>query len=251
MGGIMSEWIKGVVTANTHWTENLFSLQIDADLQNFVAGQYTSLGLDIGADCKAQPYSILSRPQQRPCEFFLYTNLDGELSAQLARLNSGDELWIKARPEGLFTLEQVAPSDELWLLATGTGVAPFLSMLQTAEIWQRYQHVVLVYAVRTLSDLCYTSLIDTLQKTKPQQFSFVPFVSREVCPDTIHGHIPEAISSGDLERFANRQLHSGKSQIMLCGNPGMVKDANTALKLRGFVENRNNRSGQITFESYW
>jgi len=247
----MSEWIKGVVAANTHWTDNLFSLQIHANLQQFVAGQYTSLGLGKGDSCKAQPYSILSNPQRRPYEFFFYTNLDGELSAELARLKSGDELWIQEKPEGLFTLEQVASADDLWLLATGTGVAPFFSMLHTPEIWQRYKHVVLVYAVRTAADTCYKSLIEELQKTHPQQFSFVPFVSREVCSNTIHGHIPASISSGELEIYAQRQLHPEKSQIMLCGNPGMVQDANAALKLRGFTENRRNCSGQITFEAYW
>ena len=247
----MNEWIKGVVAANTHWTENLFSLQIDADLQPFVAGQYTSIGLGSGESCKAQPYSILSSPLRRPCEFFFYTNLDGELSTQLARLKSGDELWIQNKPEGTFTLEQVAPADDLWLLATGTGVAPFFSMLQTPEIWQRYKHVVLVYAVRTMADICYKSLIEELQKSNPQQFSYVPFVSRENCPDSIQGHIPAAITSGELEDFARRQLHPETSQIMLCGNPGMVKDANEALKLRGFTENQANCTGQITFEAYW
>ncbi len=247
----MNEWIKGVVAANTHWTENLFSLQIDADLQHFVAGQYTSLRLVSADDGKAQPYSILSSPLRRPCEFFFYTNLDGELSTELARLKSGDELWIQSKPEGLFTLEQVAPANDLWLLATGTGVAPFFSMLQTPEIWQRYKHVVLAYAVRTMADICYTSLIEELQKSNPQQFSYAPFVSREVCVNTIHGHIPLAIKSGELETFAKRQLHPETSQIMLCGNPGMVQDANAALKLRGFTENRNNCSGQITFEAYW
>jgi len=247
----MNEWIKGVVAANTHWTDNLFSLQIDADLQHFVAGQYTSLGLDKNGSCKAQPYSILSNPLRRPYEFFFYTNLDGELSAELARLKSGDELWIQEKPEGLFTLEHVAPAEDLWLLATGTGVAPFFSMLQTPEIWQRYKHVVLVYAVRTMADICYKSLIEGLQRSHPRQFSFVPFVSREVCTDTIHSHIPVSITSGELETYTKRQLHPDKSQIMLCGNPGMVQDANAALKLRGFTENRNNCSGQITFEAYW
>ena len=247
----MNEWIKGVVAANTHWTENLFSLQVEADLQHFVAGQYTSLGLEPGGSGKTQPYSILSAPQRRPYEFFFYTNLDGELSTELARLKGGDELWIQDTPEGLFTLEQVAPADDLWLLAAGTGVAPFFSMLQTPEIWQRYQHVVLVYAVRAIADMCYKSLIEELQRSHPQQFSFVPFVSREVCANTLHGHIPVAITNGELETYAKRQLHPEKSQIMLCGNPGMVQDANTALKLRGFTENQSNCSGQITFEAYW
>ncbi len=247
----MNDWIKGLVVANTHWTENLFSLQIDAQVEDFKAGQYTTLGLDVNGHRSAQPYSILSAPQRQPLEFFLYTNLDGELSTQLARLGSGDEVWVKSRPEGLFTLEQVADAEDLWLLATGTGVAPFLSMLLSEEIWERFAHVVLVYAARTQRDICYHSLISEFQRNRGQQFSFVPMISREQHSDSLAGRIPQAISSGALERQAGRKLTPESSQVMLCGNPGMVQDANHELKARGFTENSNNRSGQITFESYW
>lgn len=247
----MSEWIKGVVIANTHWTENLFSLQIYARLAEFKAGQYTSIGLEVEGSHVAQPYSILSAPGRMPLEFFFYTNLDGELSTQLAALKSSDSVWIQERPEGLFTLDQVAAAPDLWLLATGTGVAPFLSMLQTPQIWQQFGHVVLVYAARTGRDLCYRSLLSQMEQTHKGQFTSISVVSRENHTGSLPGRIPAAILDGELERYAGRKLDPGVSQIMLCGNPGMVQDANTALKTRGFSENRNNRSGQITFESYW
>ena len=43
----MTEWIQGIVTDNIHWTENLYSLKIDADVDTFIAGQFTSLALEI------------------------------------------------------------------------------------------------------------------------------------------------------------------------------------------------------------
>jgi ferredoxin/flavodoxin---NADP+ reductase len=247
----MNEWIQGVVVANTHWTDNLFSLQVSAVIDEFRAGQYTSLALETGGERHAQPYSILSCPRHLPLEFFLYTHEEGELSTELARLRNGDQIWIKRKPEGSFTLQQVASADSLWLLATGTGVAPFLSMLQTEEIWERFEHVVLVYAARTLQDLCYQTLIAEIQGAHLQQFSFIPFISRETQPGMMHGHIPLAISNGELERHAGRVLTPQGSQIMLCGNPGMVKDAYDRLQQRGFRQNAGDRSGQITFESYW
>ena len=66
----MAKWIQGTVVDNIHWTENLFSLKIDADVDNFTAGQFTSLALDIGGKRIARPYSYLSSPGQRPLEFF-------------------------------------------------------------------------------------------------------------------------------------------------------------------------------------
>lgn len=244
-------WIKGTIATNTHRTQNLFSLRIDADLAPFRAGQYTSLALDIDNQRVAQPYSILSAPGECPVEFFFYTNLDGQLSTELARLQSGDSVWIQQQPEGNFTLGQVPSSDDLWLLATGTGVAPFLSILATAEPWERFAHVVLVYAVRQWCDLGYGDLIEQLQQRYPGQFTFVPFVSREKIENTVHGHIPASISNGTLERVANRTMNVRTSQFMLCGNPGMVQDAAISLEQKGFVRNKDGTTGQITLESYW
>lgn len=249
MTAAKDEWLEGVVVSNTHWTQNLFSLRIQADLAPYVAGQYTSLGLTLNDERISQPYSILSAPQAQPVEFFFYTNLEGQLSAELARLQPGDTVWVLDRPEGRFTLEQVPNGDDLWLLATGTGVAPFLSILQTAEPWKRFKRVVLVYAVRQEADLAYRELIKGLQQRHPDNFVFVPVISREMVVDTINGHIPACIADGTLEQTTNIPL-SQHSQFMLCGNPGMVQDATTALQDRGFTRSSNG-SGNITIESYW
>lgn len=244
-------WIEGTVAGNVHLTQNLFSLRIEADLAPFVAGQYTSLALDIDGQRIAQPYSILSSPGRQPVEFFFYTNPDGQLSTELGKLQTGDSVWIQEQAEGGFTLQQVPQADNLWLLATGTGVAPFLSILQTPEPWERFGHVVLVYAVRQWLDLGYGELIKTLQTTHGDKFTFVPFVSREKIEGSIHGHIPASITSGTLERVAGRTMNLAGSQFMLCGNPGMVQDATMALEQKGFSRHKNGINGQITLESYW
>ena len=87
----MAEWIQGTVTDNIHWTENLYSLKIDADVDTFVAGQFTSLALEIDGERIARPYSFLSAPGQLPLEFFFYTATGGVLSngsASLAPIHS-------------------------------------------------------------------------------------------------------------------------------------------------------------------
>ena len=249
MTAAKGDWLEGVIVGNTHWTQNLFSLRIQADLSPYQAGQYTSLGLTIDGERVSQPYSILSAPGTRPVEFFFYTNLDGQLSTQLARLQPGDTVWVQDRPAGRFTLRQVPDGDNLWLLATGTGVAPFLSILQTAEPWQRFQRVVLVYAVRQQVDLAYGELIDNLQQAWAERFVFAPVISRENVEGSIHGHIPASISDGVLESSAGLSM-SPRSQFMLCGNPGMVQDATRALEERGFTRSANG-TGNITIESYW
>ena len=244
-------WTEGTVAGITHRTQNLFSLQIDADVAPFAAGQYTSLALDVDGERIAQPYSILSAPQNRPLEFFFYTQPDGQLSARLSQLKTGDRLWVQRKPEGSFTLQQVPAGKALWLLATGTGVAPFLSMLREGSLWQRFEQVHLVYAVRHCDDIAYNELIMATREHFGERFSFIPFVSREKREGCVHGHIPASISNGTLERVAGHPFSLDDSQFMLCGNPGMVQDALAALEQRGFTRSSEGRHGHITLEAYW
>lgn len=263
----MTDWVKGVVAANTHWTDNLFSLRIDADIEPFEAGQYTWLALDSDsqqdAEKSGQPYSILSAPAEQTLEFFFYTHIEGELSQYLSQLNPGQQLWVKRQPEGNLTLAGVSEAEVLCLLATGTGVAPFISMLKTAEPWQRFEQVVLAYAVREVDDLRYRTLFDALSAKHGKRFRLMPFVSRESpaglkLPDAIHGRIPSSLESGEFEKLLGVELTPENSQIMLCGNPGMVKDAIAVLLQRGFRDNRRSDDstnqdlpGQLTYEAYW
>lgn len=263
----MTDWVKGVVAANTHWTNNLFSLRIDADVEPFDAGQYTWLALDTNSNQDpgqgGQPYSILSSPAEQTLEFFFYTHLEGELSQLLSRLQAGDTVWVKRRPEGNLTLSHVSSGKVLCLLATGTGVAPFISMLKSEEPWQRFEQVVLAYAVREVEDLRYRNLFDALTATHGERFRLMPFVSRESpaglkLPHAIHGRIPDSIRSGEFEKMLGMTLNPADSQIMLCGNPGMVKDSIEVLVQRGFRENKRDASdpaqqdpGQLTYEAYW
>ena len=247
----MLEWVQGTVIENTHWTQNLFSLRINAPVDDFKAGQFTSLGLDIEGERTARPYSFLSAPGQQPIEFFFYTATDGVLSNAMVALEAGDKIFVKREANGFFTLDEVPSAKTLWLLGTGTGVAPYFSMLKTDEPWQRFERVVLVHAVRQQSDLRYQGLIDELSLEYGERFVFQAFVSREDVAGAIKGRIPDAISSGELERSTGIEINAEDSQLMLCGNPEMVADTTTALKARGLSKNRRRTPGQITVEKYW
>jgi ferredoxin--NADP+ reductase len=247
----MSDWVQGTVIENIHWTQNLFSLRINAPVDNFKAGQFTSLGLDIDGERTARPYSFLSAPGEQPLEFFFYTATDGILSNAMVALQTGDTIFVKCEANGFFTLDEVPSAKVLWLLGTGTGVAPYFSMLKTAEPWQRFERVVLVHAVRQQSDLRYQELIEELRQAHGERFIFQAFVSREDVEGTIRGRIPEAISNGELERNTGIKITANDSQLMLCGNPEMVSDTTEALKARGLTKNRRRTPGQITVEKYW
>ena len=247
----MTSWVDGTVVENIHWHENLFSLKIDADIPHFSAGQFISLGLDIDGERVARPYSLLSSPGQNPLEFFFYVASDGVLSNALVNLESGDKVLLKDKAQGFFILDEIPSSRDLWMIATGTGIAPYFSILGTEEVWKKFENVVLVEGVRTSKDLPYQGLIEKFSQEHPESFTFQAFVSREDFPDAIKGRIPVSLGDGSLEEKVGLRLSPSDSQIMLCGNPDMVKACVEILKSRGFEKNLRRKPGQITTENYW
>jgi ferredoxin--NADP+ reductase len=247
----MPQWIQGTVVDNIHWSENLYSLKIDADVDTFIAGQFTHLALDIDGERIDRPYSFLSAPGQHPLEFFFYTATGGLLSNAMEELQVGDSIWLKKKPNGFFTLSEVSSSKDLWLFGTGTGIAPFFSMLKTEEPWERFEKVVLVHGVRTNTDLRYQELIENFQHDRGDHFQFKAFVTREDVPGAYHGRIPAAITDASLESICGISLSPENSQVMLCGNPDMVKETVKVLEERGFKKNLPRNPGQITAEYFW
>jgi len=245
------QWIEGTIIENIHWTQNLFSLRITAAVDEFRAGQFTSLALDIHGERIARPYSFLSPPGQQPLEFFFYTATNGVLSNALVKLDPGASVWVRQEANGFFTLDEVPDAQELWMIATGTGIAPYFSILGTATPWQRFEHIILVHAVRSAADLRYQHLIEGYARSYPGKFSFQSFVSRESFSGALPGRIPAAFADGSLERAVIRQLDADRSHVMLCGNPDMVKDTVEILKLRNLRKHRRRTPGHITVENYW
>ena len=137
------------------------------------------------------------------------------------------------------------------MLSTGTALGPFLSILKTAEPWQRFKKIVLVHAVRTASELTYQDTIKTFTTLHDDQFTMIPFVSREDTDFAMQGRIPAAIEDGRLEQRGKLPLISEQCQVMICGNPAMVKDTTEVLKARGFKINKRKDPGNITTENYW
>jgi ferredoxin--NADP+ reductase len=83
------------------------------------------------------------------------------------------------------------------------------------------------------------------------RFRYVSFVSREQAPGSLAGRIPAAIADGRLEQAAGVALAPVNSQVMLCGNPDMLRDGGAALAVRGMKKHRRRSPGQITVESFW
>lgn len=247
----MSNWIQGKVVENKHWTDLLYSLHIEADIDPFVAGQYGRLGLEVDSQIVGRPYSFVNPPHESLNEFYSIKVVEGPLSPKLAELKKGDTIYIDKRANGFFTLNEVPDGKDLWMLATGTALGPFLSILRSNEVWQRFENIVLVHAVRFANELSYQDTIKELQQKHNKRFQMIPFVSREETEYALSGRIPAAIANKSLEQKAGLEFNSKHSQVMMCGNPDMLVDTRNALKEKGLKKNLRRSPGQITTESYW
>ena len=198
----MDNWIEGKVVDNHHWTDQLYSLKVEAAIEPFKPGQFGRLALDIDGERVYRPYSFVNPPDAPPLEFYSITVPGGPLSNRLVQLGPGDSVWIAPKGYGLMTLDQIPDADTLWLLSTGTGIGPFLSIARSEDTWTRFRQVVLVHAVRHARELSYGDTLDAIAARRGDAFRPVRFVSREDQPDCLGGRIPAAIDDGRLEQAA-------------------------------------------------
>jgi len=247
----MANWNTGTVIRQQQWNEKLFSLYIESEIEPFQAGQFVKIALELGGEIVGRPYSLVNGPDTRPLELYYIKVPNGQLTSALAKLDAGDTILVTPRAHGFMILDEIPQAKNLWLLATGTGVGPFLSMLTTARLWQRFEQVILVYAVRTLQELSYQERISQILAKHANQFSYVPFISREASTFAIPGRIPQAIDNGTLELHAGVKINANDSHFILCGNPQMIEDTTNSLVARGLRKHRRKEPGQITVESYW
>ena len=239
-------------------TPNLFTLRTSRDPGfRFTAGQFARLGVRKPSGCIVwRAYSMVSAPHDEFLDFFSIVVPDGEFTSELSRLKVGDELLIDKQAFGFLTLNRFPDGRDLWLLATGTGLAPFLSILQDFDVWQRFERIVLVYSARTESELAYQQLIRELPQRDyleglGRKLTYLPVVTREQVPGALNGRITQLIESGELERVADLQLTPEHSRIMLCGNPQMIEDTRQLLKTRDLNLALTRRPGQVAVENYW
>lgn len=246
----MPDWLKGKITDNKQWTERLFSLRFTAPVGNFKAGQFVRIALDIDGKVVARPYSLVNSPDEAEFEIFFNIVHEGPLTPRLATLQQGDVIKVAEKPYGFLTVDEVPAAKHLWMLATGTGVGPFISILKSGDVWQRFEKIVLVYSVRTVQELAYQDAIAEAGKLYQQQLSFVPLVTREVSQGVISKRVTDAIESGELEQQAGIRMSPDDSHVMMCGNSAMITDVMELLKSRNMRKHLRREPGHITTEKY-
>jgi ferredoxin--NADP+ reductase len=224
-----------------HWNDNLFSFRTtrDAGLR-FLNGQFVMIGMEQEGRPLTRAYSIASANHDEHLEFFSIKVQDGPLTSKLQHLKAGDEIVVSRKPTGTLVLRDLKPGKHLYLLSTGTGLAPFISLIQDPETYERFEKVVLIHGVRTVSELAYGEFISN-ELPNHEYFAdlvrdkliYYPTVTRE--PFRNQGRLTDLIESGKLfTDIGLPPLDPTNDRVMICGSPAMIKDCCKLLDQRGF-----------------
>ncbi len=214
-----------------HWNDSLFSFKTTRDPGlRFENGQFVMIGLEVEGRPLMRAYSIASPNYEDHLEFYSIKVPNGPLTSRLQHLQVGDNIRVSKKPTGTLLLDDLRPGKNLYLLATGTGLAPFLSLIQEPEAYERYEKVILVHGVRFVSELAYAEFI-TQQLPENEFFGemvrekliYYPTVTRE--PFRNQGRITHLMRSGKLfEDIGLPPINPEDDRAMLCGSPAMLDD---------------------------
>ncbi len=224
-----------------HWNDSLFSFKTTRHPSlRFENGQFVMVGIDVEGRPLMRAYSIVSPNYQDYLEFFSIKLADGPLTSRLQHLKAGDQIKVSKKPTGTLLLSDLLPGKHLYLLSTGTGLAPFISVIQDPETYERFEKVILVHGVRNVSDVAYS---DFITKNLPDneyfgeqlrdKLIYYPTVTRE--PFRNQGRITELMRSGKLfEDIGLPPINPEDDRVMICGSPEMLKDTSELLNELGF-----------------
>ena len=246
----MANWLEGKVVENRRQNDYLTALIIKVDLAGYEAGQFVRIGLRDGDEVLARPYSLVNAPDEEHLEVYFNIVKEGPLSPRLFALEAGDEILVSDYPSGFLTVSEVPQVPHLWLVANGTGIGPFLAILKSEAVWQKFDKAVLCYSVSYAEELAYRDTIAVIAEKRGDRFCFVPIVTRESFAGGLGHRMPTVMQDGSLERFTGLDINADNSHVMMCGSSEMIADVSAALVERGMHKHRRRNPGHFTTEKY-
>jgi ferredoxin/flavodoxin---NADP+ reductase len=165
---------------------------------------------------------------------------DGPLTSRLQHIREGDQVLVSRKPTGTLVLHDLKPGKRLYLLSTGTGAAPFMSVIKDPEVYERFEHVVLVHGVRWIRESAVVGNLveqvkqhEFLGEAAREKLHYYPTVTRE--PYRNRGRLTQLIESGRLFHDLHLPpIDSQTDRVMVCGSPAMLADTQALLDAHGF-----------------
>ncbi len=246
----MANWLEGKVVENRRHNDYLSALVIDVPFTPFEAGQFVRVGVPDGDSVLARPYSLVNTPDEAYLEVYFNIVEEGPLSPKLFALEAGDDVLVSDNPSGFLTVSEIPDCRHLWMIATGTGIGPFLAILKSGRVWERFEKVILCYSVSLAEELAYQDLIQQLLAQHGEQFVYVPIVTREAHAGALGARVTTLMADGTLEKHTGLAINGDDSHVMMCGSSDMIRDVSEELVSRGMKKHRRREPGHYTTEKY-
>ena len=251
-----SKYSTEKVLSVNHWNDTLFSFKTTRqDGLRFENGQFVMIGLEVDGRPLARAYSVASPNYDEHLEFLSIKVQDGPLTSRLQHIKVGDELLVSRKPTGTLVIHDLKPAKNLYLFSTGTGLAPYMSLIQDIEVYDRFEKVILVHGVRKVDDLAYKDFIENeLPKNEffgdevKNKLIYYPTVTREAFKN--EGRLTDLIKSGKLfNDIGLEKMNPADDRAMICGSPEMLKDTQDLLDSMNFkVSPRIGEPGDYVIE---
>ena len=251
-----SKYSTEKVLSVNHWNDTLFSFKTTRqDGLRFENGQFVMIGLEVDGRPLARAYSVASPNYDEHLEFLSIKVQDGPLTSRLQHIKVGDELLVSRKPTGTLVIHDLKPAKNLYLFSTGTGLAPYMSLIQDIEVYDRFEKVILVHGVRKIDDLAYKDFIEKeLPKNEffgdevKNKLIYYPTVTREAFKN--EGRLTDLIKSGKLFKdIGLEKMNPVYDRAMICGSPEMLKDTQDLLDSMNFkVSPRIGEPGDYVIE---
>ena len=239
-----------------HWNDTLFSFKTTRqDGLRFENGQFVMIGLEVDGRPLARAYSVASPNYDEHLEFLSIKVQNGPLTSRLQHIKVGDELLVSRKPTGTLIIHDLKPAKNLYLFSTGTGLAPYMSLIQDIEVYDRFEKVILVHGVRKINDLAYKDFIENDLPNNEffgdeirNQMIYYPTVTRESFKN--EGRLTDLVKSGKLfNDIGLSKMNPIDDRAMICGGPEMLKDTQDLLDSMDFkVSPRIGEPGDYVIE---
>lgn len=193
----------------------------------FRAGQYVTLGCNVGGSEVSRPYAVSSAPKAamggkvsvtvKKCGFF---------SGYLFDKAAVGDVFTLGDPSGEFCYEPVKDAPHVVAIAGGSGITPFYSMAQAIADGTNEHTLTIFYGAKTEGDLIFKKELDALASDKIRVVYVLSDEKRE-------GYEYGFIGADLLRKYV-----SGDYTVMMCGPQAMYNFADKELRSLGIPSRR-------------
>ena len=244
--------IREKVTEVKHWSNKTFTFKTTRKPgMRFKNGEFVMMGLEHEGKKILRAYSVASANHEEFLEWLSIKVEDGELTSKLQNLRVDDEVIMMDKATGTLVIDYLLPGRNLYLISTGTGLAPFLSVMNDPETYEKFENVILTHTVQYEEELVYKQHLESFNKEMEMitEGKFQYFNTLTKGPWVRQGRITNWIKENKLWSAVDKpQFDSKQDRMMICGSMGLNTDVMEWLDSVGAKEGNTSTPGDYVVE---